>query len=88
MKLTLRIFFAALLWTAFSISGFAQTLTGKVVDENDEPLAYANVVLQKNDSTFIAGTVTDTLGVFRMPGHHDATMLQVSFVSYNTAMDG
>lgn len=84
MKLTLRIFFAALLWAGISMNGLAQTLTGKVTDENDEPLAYANVVLQKADSTFIAGTVTDTLGIFRLPAHNDATMLQVSFVSYNT----
>ena len=84
MKLTLRIFFAALLWTGISMNGLAQTLTGKVTDENDEPLAYANVVLQKADSTFIAGTVTDTLGIFRLPAHNDATILQVSFVSYNT----
>lgn len=84
MKPTLKIFLTALLWAAFSICGFAQTLTGKVTDENDEPLAYANVVLKKADSTFIAGTVTDTLGIFRLPGQSDAAMLQISFVSYNT----
>ena len=73
-----------LLLSAFFFNASAQSLTGKVVDENAEPLAYANVVLYKADSTFIAGTVTDTCGVFILSSHPEATMLQVSFVSYNT----
>ena len=36
-----------LLMTALSINASAQSMKGKVVDENDEPLAYANVMLQK-----------------------------------------
>ena len=37
----------------------AQSITGKVVDENNSPLDFVNVVLLKADSTYIAGTVTD-----------------------------
>ena len=33
----------------------AQNLTGKVIDEKNEPLAYANVILQTEDSVFLAG---------------------------------
>ena len=36
-----------LLLTALSINVSAQSIKGKVVDENNEPLAYANVMLQK-----------------------------------------
>ena len=42
----------------------AQSITGKVVDENNSPLDFVNVVLLKADSTYIAGTVTDENGVF------------------------
>lgn len=42
----------------------AQSITGKVVDENNSPLDFVNVVLLKADSTYISGTVTDENGVF------------------------
>ena len=29
----------------------AQSISGKLVDEKNEPLAYANIVLQQTDST-------------------------------------
>ena len=35
------------LFTAISIH--AQSITGRVTDENDIPLAYANIILQKAD---------------------------------------
>ena len=65
-------------------NALAQTITGKVVDEDNEPLAFANVVLHKADSTFIAGTVTDTCGLFVISAHPEVSILQVSFVSYRT----
>ncbi len=39
-------------------------LKGVVVDENKTPIGFANVVLLKADSTYIAGTVTDENGFF------------------------
>ena len=60
-------------------NALAQTITGKVVDENNEPLAFANVVLHKADSTFIAGTVTDTCGLFVISAHPEVSILQVAF---------
>ena len=77
--------FLSLIATTVFSDVFAQTLTGKVVDENNEPLAYANVILQKADSTYIDGTVTDTCGVFTLNTNPDAVRLQVSFVSYVTS---
>lgn len=72
------------LLSAFFFNASAQSLTGKVVDENDQPLAYANVILHRADTTFIAGTVTDTSGVFILDPHSEGAMIQVSFVSYET----
>ena len=36
----------------------AQNITGKVVDEQQSPVAFANVVLLKTDSTFVEGTLS------------------------------
>lgn len=47
-----------------SATAMAQSITGKVVDENNSPLDFVNVVLLKADSTYITGTVTDENGVF------------------------
>ena len=64
------------LLSTFFLNASAQSFTGKVVDENDEPLAFANVVLHKSDSTFIAGTVTDTCGLFVISAHPEVSILQ------------
>jgi hypothetical protein len=61
-------------------------LKGKVVDENNEPLAYANVMLQKADSTYLSGTMTDTLGMFILTPDPSASMLHVSFIGYETCI--
>ena len=42
----------------------AQSITGKLVDEKNEPLAYANIVLQQADSTFVKGETSDERAVF------------------------
>ena len=83
----LNIFISAvtlLLLAALSFNAHGQNLQGKVVDENDEPLAYANVMLQKADSAYLSGAMTDTLGMFTMPAHPDGKMLHVSFIGYES----
>ena len=43
----------------------AQHITGKVTDESQQPMEFVNVVLlNRGDSAFIAGTVTNTDGGF------------------------
>ena len=73
-----------LLLTALSINVSAQSIKGKVVDENNEPLAYANVMLQKADSSYISGTMTDTLGVFVLEPDEEASMIHISFIGYES----
>lgn len=83
--------FAPLFMAALSFSASAQSLKGRVIDENDEPLAYANVMLQKADSTYISGTMTDTLGLFILEAAREAAMVQISFIGYEpytTAVHG
>ena len=50
---------------AMAVSMNAQSINGKLVDEKNQPLAYANVVLQQADSTFIDGKTSDEKGDFR-----------------------
>ena len=71
-----------LLMTA--ISSYGQTLKGKVIDENKQPLAYANVVLQTADSVYVAGTVSKANGQFEIAMHENARLVNISFVGYNT----
>ena len=49
---------------AWSSAAIAHNITGKVVDENNSPIDFVNVVLLNADSTYIAGTVTDENGGF------------------------
>lgn len=45
----------------------AQNISGKLVDENNQPLPYANVVLLSlPDSTFISGTISNENGSFTL----------------------
>lgn len=80
MKKTIVTIILCVVVSAYNL--VAQTITGKVVDEFDAPLAYTNVILQASDSTYLVGTVTDTTGRFVIPGRADAVRVQVSFIGY------
>ncbi len=64
----------------------AQEVRGKLLDENDRPLPYANVVLlTRQDSAFVAGTVTDEEGAFAFDAlSTGGNLLKVSSVGYQT----
>ena len=58
----------------------AQTIKGKVTDDKNAPLAYANVILQTADSIYVAGTTTDMEGRFDLALHEKAKLINISFV--------
>ncbi|MCD7924553.1 MAG: TonB-dependent receptor family protein [Bacteroides sp.] len=62
----------------------AQKLTGKLIDENNQPVAYANVVLLSlPDSTFLQGAISDEQGAFSLPAaDNSAKILQISCIGY------
>jgi hypothetical protein len=66
-------------------SAFAQTtgdLQGKVLDENGEPMAFANVALYK-DEALVRGTSTDFEGLYNFSNIEAGTYdLVISFVGY------
>ena len=59
---------------------------GKVVNEEGEPIPYANVlVLQAGDSTFVNGCVTEDDGTFLLPDPYtDHYLLRVTYVGYQS----
>ena len=59
-------------------SAQAQNLTGKVIDEKNMPLAYANIILQTADSIYLAGTITDMDGKFALEKHEKAKLINIS----------
>jgi len=75
---------------AVSISISAQTIRGKVLDENAEPLEFATVALRSlPDSSVVAGSVTETDGSFVLTANDNEAkssnrFIQVSMIGYRT----
>ena len=61
----------------------AQSVSGKVLDEKQNPIPYANVViLSAKDSAFIAGTTTLKDGRFSINNVASGNILKASFIGY------
>lgn len=74
--------------SAASAALSAADITGKVVDENSEPLIQATVrLLSPRDSSFVKGTVTDLNGAYRLSGVNKGKyIVEASYVGYSPAM--
>ena len=60
-------------------------LTGIIIDENRQPVPYANVyLLHPSDSTIIGGGVSNEAGVFVIPYEQPAVLTRISYVGYKT----
>ena len=65
-------------------------LTGTIVDEQDKPVAFANIaVLNPIDSTIISGGVSNESGYFAIPYETPSTverniLIRISYVGYKT----
>ena len=60
-------------------------LTGTIIDENRQPVPYANIyLLHPSDSTVIGGGVSNEAGVFVIPYELPTDLARVSFVGYRT----
>lgn len=83
MKTTQLFLCISLLLCSFSQAA-GQTLTGQLLDENNTPVEFANVILLSlPDSTFIQGTVTDVSGNFRFEKPDKRSkLLRISYVGY------
>lgn len=60
-------------------------LTGNIIDENDLPVAYANIILlNPSDSTLLCGGVSNEAGQFVIPIDQPAVIARISHVGYKT----
>ncbi|MBR5102384.1 MAG: carboxypeptidase-like regulatory domain-containing protein, partial [Muribaculaceae bacterium] len=63
----------------------ANKFMGKVVDENNNPLAFVNaILLSQPDSTFIDGGITDDNGDFSLSGNITNAIIKLSCLGYET----
>lgn len=62
----------------------AQSFQGKLLDEKEEAVGFANVVLlNPGDSAFVKGTVSEESGEFRLEGlKEQCYILRVSYIGY------
>lgn len=63
----------------------AQTINGKLVDENNAPLPYANVVLLSlPDSAFVTGTTSAEDGTFSLSPTSQQQIVRITSIGYST----
>lgn len=63
----------------------AQRVSGKLIDENSQPLPYANVVLLSlPDSAFVSGTVSGEDGTFMLEATSQNQIVKISSIGYKT----
>ena len=68
-----------------AIASTAQGISGRVIDEQSQPMPFANVVLvSRADSAFIAGAVTKDDGTFSISTDKQDGLLKVTSVGYIT----
>ncbi|MFN8284904.1 MAG: TonB-dependent receptor [Chitinophagales bacterium] len=80
-----KILFAAFLFYLNTLL-FGNSITGIVADENKKPIEFSNILLHKyNDSTYLNGTTTDSLGKFDLQNIEDGNyFMEVVYVGYKT----
>ena len=72
-----------LLFLLMPISMLGQIIQGKVLSYAGEPVGFANVmILNKTDSSFVCGTVTDSLGRFSVR-YEKECLVKVSCIGYD-----
>ncbi len=66
-----KLLYIMLIWVVSTTSIYSQTVAGKIVDESNQPIEFANIVcLSLPDSTFIYGTISDQDGNLPYPKIH------------------
>ena len=60
-------------------------LTGTIIDEQGQPVAYANIaLLLPQDSTLLCGGVSNESGYFAIPYEQEKVLARISYVGYKT----
>ena len=80
-NITLCLLLLVINYTANSQS---RHITGRLVDDENNYVQYATIVLQTVDSVYINGTISDSLGQFSLRSELDVHSLIVDHISYKT----
>ena len=81
----IKVFLLALIGITLPVTLSAQTISGKLIDENSQPLSYANVVLLSlPDSAFVSGTISGEDGAFKLEATSRNQILKISTIGYKT----
>ena len=80
-----RNLFTLMMAILVAITTVAQTFTGRVVDEKQTPIPFANVaLLNASDSAFVTGTTTNRDGDFTLTGNATKPIIKISYLGYKT----
>lgn len=81
----MRYFVVFLIYISCSLACIAQSITGKIVDEQGNAIQFANVaMLQSKDSVFVKGVVSDENGSFILNTPHQNGIVKVTCIGYRT----
>ncbi|WP_308755528.1 TonB-dependent receptor family protein [uncultured Bacteroides sp.] len=85
MKMLKKVILSMLACQSILAGLSAQTLSGKLVDEKNIPLSYANVVLLAlPDSAFVTGTTSGEDGAFSLNAVTENRIVRISSIGYTT----
>lgn len=81
----MRYFVVFLIYISCNLACIAQSITGKIVDEQGNAIQFANVaMLQSKDSVFVKGVVSDENGSFILNMPHQNGIVKVTCIGYRT----
>ncbi|MCH7523543.1 MAG: carboxypeptidase-like regulatory domain-containing protein, partial [Bacteroidetes bacterium] len=85
MKLIIKFIFT-ILFVLFSLAVFGQqySISGEIIDETSQPIAYANIIILKaQDSTIVTGIISDDFGKFIINEINSGNyIIKVSFIGF------
>lgn len=82
----MKIFFL-LLFVTMNVVAWGQSITGKVVDDQGQPIEFASVRLFRMDSTVASGAYTNDSGEFLIEGVKKANyFMKISFSGFETRL--
>lgn len=81
----MRYFVVFLIYISCNLACIAQSITGKIVDEQGNAIQFANVaMLQSKDSVFVKGVVSDENGSFILNTPHQNGIVKITCIGYRT----
>lgn len=81
----MKYFVVFFIYISCNLACIAQSITGKIVDEQGNAIQFANVaMLQSKDSVFVKGVVSDENGSFILNTPHQNGIVKVTCIGYRT----